>query len=336
MSNKTITEPLPNNTSQSRTWWARFNKINGRILAITSKKINNSLIENNSDELIAEIDNPVCRDILRGKTNKKNYAILWDFNNERWNLDVKSTTLLIRPSDNKLTPIKLENPKDICDIHITIFKQDQTIFVSANLKNIAETMNLADIGYISTSESKLLDLFITKKNDPDYLVHVIPIDPEKLLNQQNLLIKLPEKINKIIDWDNVSIYTKPVFKHYGLDIRSNSVKNDIVNSQKKILYSVNYDKSESDINIYVDNGSLCVKSKLTENQIFYFGGKTKFKIIYCEQYIDNLIGKLEFDVAILSGPKEIKLPLPKDWPANPLLVHRNKKIRISYTGEKNA
>ena len=332
MNNETILKPLPSREKSSRTWWVLFNKINGKISTISPRKINQGVIKND-DELIAEVNNPVCKDILKGKKNKNKYSVLWDFKNECWNLDIKSTTLVIRPNDNKLTPIDIGNPKEACDIHITFFRQDFTLLISANLKNIAETMNLADIGFISTSENKLLDLFITKRNDPDYLVHIVPVNPEELLNQQRILVKLPQEINKVIDWDNISIYTKPVFKTYGLDVYNGSGLQDSESRNKRVLHVGNFTRESSDINIYIHNEELYIDSKLTDTQMSYFGGKTKFNILVCDQEIDNLIGNLELNVSTLCGRKEYKLPIPKNWPKTPLLVHRNKKIKVSYTGD---
>lgn len=332
MSSETIIEPLLSKVA--RTWWVRFQKHNGKLISITPRQINDSILDKN--ELLAEVNNPVCRDIIRGSKSKKDYAILWDFKNECWCLDVKSTTLELKPVDNKLRPIPESTAKEVCDLHVTLYKNDRTVLVYANLRNITESMNLADISFISASESKLLDLYITKKNDPDYLVHIINVDAEQLINYERTLVTLPEDISKIIDWDNISIYTKPVFQNYGLEIRRGNGKDSQVNSDKHTLYSANYQEEESDINIYVLNDKLCFDSKLNENHIHYFGGRTKFNVLVCDQQIDHFVGNIELDVAAICGERIYKFDLPDDWPDNPLIVHRNKKVRISYTGEKNA
>jgi hypothetical protein len=331
MNNETITEPLPSKTA--RTWWVKFQKQNGKLISVTPRKVNSSILEDT--ELLAEVDNPVCRDIIKGRKSKKDFAVLWDFKKECWSLDVKSTTLKLKPNDNKLTPISESIPKDICDLHVTLYKKDRTVLIYANLNNIIESMNLADISFISESESKLLDLYITKKNDPDYLVHIVNVNAQQLIKYERTMVTLPSEISKIIDWDNISIYTKPVFKNYGLEIRRGAGKESQIDTDKYCLYSANYQESESDINIYVLNDKLVFHSNLNENHLQYFGGKTKFNILVCDQEIDRFVGNIELDVVALCGDRDYKIDLPQDWPQNALIVHRNKKVRLSYTGERN-
>lgn len=332
MSSETITEPLPNKSK--RTWWVRFQKLNGKLVSITPKKYSSDLL--GKDELLAEVDNPVCKEILRGHKSKKEYAILWDYKNDCWNLDKKSTTLNLKPTDNKLFPIQEYLDKDLCDLHVTLYTQDRTVLIYANLRRIAESMNLADISYISTTESKLLDLYITKKNDPDYLVHVLHVDAKKLINNERYMLNLSSDINKIIDWDNISIYTKPVFRNYGFDIRKGSGKNVKNKSNNHILMSSNFDKENADINIYIHNDKLCFGSAFNENHINYFNGKTKFNMLVCDQTVDHFVGNIELDVTLLCREKVYMMDLPDFWPADPLIVHKSNQVRISYTGEKDA
>ena len=284
--------------------------------------------------MVAEVDNPICRDIVKGKVRKNKFAVLWDYKNERWNLDVKSTTLVIRPHGNKLNPIQDTESPENCDLYVRVFKKDHALLVSVNLKNIAETMNLADISFISASEDHLLDLYITRKNDPDYLISVVPVDPETLMQHTKILIELPESTAKLIDWENVSFYTKPVFKNYGIEF--NSGKSDVnIGSNHQILRKSNDQAEISDINIYILNDQLHFESSLKENQMYYFDGKTKFNVLVCDQEIDNYVGCLELNTARLVSDRSYTIPRPSNWPDAPLLIYKNRYLRISYTGEKN-
>ena len=335
MSNEITTEPLLSESKKStrpkKTWWVRFDRYNGKILTLTQRKISEYTPET---EMVAEVDNPICRDILRGKVKKTNYAVLWDFKKECWNLDVKSTTLVITPRDNKLKPIRDDVSPENCDLYVRLFKKDNSLLVSVNLKNIAETMNLADIGFISTTANNLLDLYLTRKNDPDYLVQIVPVNAEQLISDTKMLIKLPEDITRVIDWENMSVYTKPVFKTYGIEYSSGYTKQDIGESNT-ILKKAEFDSKISDINIYVVNNEIYFDSSLRENQMYYFDGRTKFNIVVCDQEIDRYVGCLELNTARLCSDKKYVIPKPENWPERPLLIYKNKYLKMSYTGEKN-
>ena len=334
MSSETIIEPLQNESKRStkkRTWWARFDRYNGKILTLTPRKLSDF---NPDTEMVAEVDNPICRDILRGKVKKTDYAVLWDYKTETWNLDVKSTTLVIKPRDNKLKPARDDLSPENSDMYLRIFKNDYAILVSVNLKNIAETMNLADIGFISTSGKNLLDLYLTRKNDPDYLIEVIPINTEQLINDTKILIKLPESITRVIDWENMSVYTKPVFKNYGIEY-SVGHSNENISSSNTILKTATNSQKTADINIYVDNDQIHFESTLRENQMYYFDGRTKFNIMVCDTEIDRYVGGLELNTARLISNQKYSIPKPASWPDRPLLIYRNKYLRLNYTGEKN-
>lgn len=335
MNNETITEPSPSKTPAKRTWWVTFNKDNGKILSVTPRR--SPGIDLKENQLLAEIDNPVCRDIVKGKVSKNKYAIMWDHETDSWSLDKKSNTLKLTPTHHKLLPMQENNIYDVCDLHVTVFKKDFMLLVNVNLKNIKINMNLSDIAYISSSSTKLLDLYITRKNDPDYLIHIIPIDAEQLIKNQAMVVSIDQDANKIIDWNNVSIYTKPVFKNYGMEIKAGSGANsDKALNKKKTIYKNEIIDDNTDINIYtVNDGTVRVVSNFNKDQFGMFGGKTKFNIIVCNNNIDMLVGGLELDVAALTSGKEIKIERPDFWPDQPLLLHRLKKIKLSYTGEKN-
>jgi hypothetical protein len=333
MNTETITAQHSNQLPKSnRKWWVKFSKNNGRILTLTPREIKDYA----DTELVVQVDNPICRDILKGTANKNNYAILWDYKSEEWKLDVKSTTLVMRPRDNKLVPIQTNKSPDICDMYLKVFKNENTILVSVDLKNIAETMNLADIHFISSEdESHLLNIFLTRKNDPDYLITSIPISAEELIKEEKLLIELPEDVVKLIDWENTSVYTKPIFSTYGMEYSNSQVKT-ISEKNFLVIRKSTATPEFCDINICIVNGKLEIKSSLAENQIYYFKGKTKFNLLVSDAEIDRFVGNIELNTAKLCSKDVHYIPIPDFWPDRPILTFKSKYATVSYTGEQDA
>ena len=197
------------------------------------------------------------------------------------------------------------------------------------------TMNLADIQLISGAEgTSLLDIFLTKKNDPDYLIACLPVNALDLIQEEKVLIELPDDIIKLIEWDNISIYTKPIFDNYGLEYsvgktappRNNSV--DITQAQNNPEYC--------DINMYVVNKNLVVKSLLTDNQLYYFRSLNKFNIVVSDTEVDRYVGNIELSTIDICNGVTQYIPLPAFWPDRPILTFKSNYATISYTGENNA
>lgn len=316
--------------SYKKTWWVKFDKFNGRIITVTQRQIK----EFQDSEEVAQIDNTLCRDILKGRVNKNNYAIFWDYKTEEWKMDVKSTTLVLKPRDNKLLPIQLDRSPEYSDLYLRVFKKENIIMISVDLKNIAETMNLADINFISNDDSNLLDIYLTRKNDPDYLIDIIPVSAEQLIKNTRMIVELSEKTAKLIDWENTSIYTKPVFKNYAMEYVSGNVEST-VDKSSKTLKQAQPTTEGSDINIYIDNDKLCFNSALSENQLYYFGSKPKFNLTVSDGEIDRFVGVLELSTIKLCSNQTYTIKKPSNWPQNPVLAYKNKHVTISYTGEKN-
>lgn len=69
-----------------------------------------------------------------------------------------------------------------------------------------------------------MDIYITKKNDPDYLIDSISVNPLELFQTGKQVTDLNEEITSQVDWSEISLYTKPVFKKISVGTRSNTCK----------------------------------------------------------------------------------------------------------------
>ncbi len=307
-----------------RIYYIVFEKDSGKI-----KSISNTPKEVTDENLLqAESWNPVCKRIIKGKASLKRYGMIWDLVNEVWDIDYRSTTLVIEAKHNKLIPFEFDADPTATEIYAKIFYEDAKILIEANKRNIRGLKNLSDITEIATSENKLLDIYVTKKNDPDYLISSIEVDPLTLFKHGKQVLDLPIAINQSADWSNISLYAKTVFNNYGWGIESRIRQTQDFLGTKKILQQQVQDKSN--ININVVNNVAYIHSEIRDSELYYFDGRKHLRFVVCDNNIDNLVGAFEVPVGSLLQ-SDSKINLNFKWPDNPLVVFRNNYITVSTT-----
>ena len=131
MATKTLIESQKN--VKPRSYFIVFERDTGKIL-----RINNSVVDiNNSDHIQVETENPICKKLVKGEASLKKYGIIWDIVNEKWDIDIRSTTLIIESKHNKLTPFIKNLDPTTSEIFVNVFYDDERIVVEANRKNIS-------------------------------------------------------------------------------------------------------------------------------------------------------------------------------------------------------
>ena len=323
MDTETLIKPQKND--KPRSYFVVFDKDTGKILRINAS----AMVVNNTAHIQTESTNPICKRLANGTASLKKHGIIWDVVNEKWDVDVRSTTLVIESKHNKLTPFIKNMDPTTSEIFVKIFHDGTKIVVEANRTNISSIKNLSDISAISTTDDTLLDIFVTKKNDPDYLIKIINIDPLTLFQTGSQTVDLKNQINEQVDWQNISLYAKSVFNNYGWSLLSPD--NVISIKTNRILQRSNVNDKNS-ININVVDNVMQVTSKIEESQLYYFEGKNKLKVVVCDEHIDNLVGGFEMSVNQLLQDTH-KLNINFNWPKNPLLLYKNNYLSISTEGD---
>jgi len=320
MATETLTRPQQN---VKHTYYVVFNdqgkifKINGTAPAVITEGMNQ-----------IETTNPACAKIIQGKASLKKYGMIWDVIKEKWDIDLRSTTLIIESKHNKLLPFTQDIIPDDAEIFVKAFYNSSKVLVQANKYKIKSSKNLGDITEISTKETNLLDIYITRKNDPDHLISTIEIDPLLLFKEGVQVIDLGTNITKKVDWNNISLYTKQVFNDYGWSLTSTmSTNKDGLN---KIVQS-SKTKTKTDINIKVVDNTLNITSELNESQLYYFGGKNSLKVVVCDTVVDNFVGAFEIKADALIRNKA-DTTINFKWPKKPLLIYKNNYLTVS-TGD---
>ena len=273
----------------------------------------------------AECTDPICNQLIKGNTSFKKYGMIWDLLNNKWEISKLSTTLVIETKDNKLIPFKRDvNPASV-DLFVSIFYNSNKILIEANIASIRKSKNLKTISEISLNETDALDIYITKKDDPDYLVHTIDINPKELFTTGKQVVEVDDSINKTLDWSNISLYSKHVFQNYGWTLSSyqiEKVKNDYVLQQSTDTDNLSH------ININIVDNKLYFTNRLSVSDKHLLASIKRFKFIVCDETPDVLVGAFEIDRQQLDK-KEFDLEIDFDWPKNALLLHKYNNITIT-------
>ena len=320
MDTETLTKPQQN---VDRTYFIVFDN-DGNI-----RKINSTPMAELNDNTLTQIQStdPICKKLIKGEASVKKYGIIWDLVNEKWNISKRSTKLILEAEDNKLIPFSTDTNKKNTEIFVSVFYNDNTAVVYANANRIKSIKNLSDIKEITTKETEILDIYITKKNDPDYLITVLKLNPLELFRNGSQVIDLNNEITKHVDWQNISMYGKTVFNNYGWNLLDSQYSAPSL-STNTILQSSNTTERNS-ININVVDNMLHIKSQLTTDQDYYFEGYRNLKILVCDSSPDKLVGSIEVPVDILLDKKTYNTKIKFKWPKKPLLLYKNNYITIS-------
>lgn len=310
-----------------RKYYIVFDKHSGKIKTISNSP---NAIKDPENLMEAESWNPVCKRIIKGQASLKRYGMIWDLVNETWDIDFRSTTLIIEAKHNKLIPFNFGMDPTATEIFAKVFYEDGKILIEANKQNIRGLKNLSDITEIASSENKLLDIYITRKNDPDYLISSINVDPLTLFKHGKQIVDLPLAVNESADWANISLYAKTVFNNYGWSLAKSIVHTQDFLGTNRVLQSNVEEKSN--ININVVNNIAYIDSDIKDSELYYFKGKKELKFVVCNHSIDHLVGAFEVPVAeILQNKSQVNLSFK--WPEDPLIVFKNNYVTVSTNGE---
>ena len=323
-----VTETLTSKQQNDnlRSYFVVFDTHSGKI-----HKINNSYVKTVDDaHTQIETVNSVCNDIIKGKKSLKKYGMVWDIINEKWDIGKRSTTLIIESTHNKLIPFDKNIDPSTAEIFVKVFYDARKIVVEANRENITSIKNLSDITEISTTETNLLDIYVTRKNDPDYLINTINVDPLTLFKRGRQNIFLKDSLSTHVDWENISLYAKSVFNTYGWSVQSINTGAASTGTHKVVQQSNVEDSFNININV-VDN-VMNIESKLTLAENYFFGGRNKMRFVVCNNHIDNLVGAFEVSTEqLLQDTSTVNINFK--WPDNPILLYKNNYLAVSTHGE---
>jgi len=327
----TDTETILENSDLKPRWWIKFNSDTGRILRITPREIRDS---NDAVLKIIKTDSEICSEILGGKLSLKSCGMIWDIETAEWSIEKRTNNLVLRNLSGQLFQIRGTDPVK-SDISLNIYKDTNTLEVKVNLSIIKQTMNLMDIETVSRTEDALLNLYFTKLNDPDYLIAIAEIDPMLLFKKRSVLIHLDE-VAKYADWNNISIFTRPIFRKYSLEISDKRVETAFTQDKRNILQTV-ITKEKTDAHLYKvpNKEKLKILSEVQKDQDYVYESKKTLQFLVFNSNIDELVGGFTVNIDELKINNTLTVDIPFRMPRDPLILYKNKYLSVNYLGDNN-
>jgi len=332
MASKPISRSEINEHDVKRSWWVKIVEETGRILSISSRPIRPDILE---DTFVFECWNTLCGDILQGKIAKKWVGAVYDIEDKTWNIAVRGKNLVIEVLGNKLHEVDNSLTPNNSDVYLKIFEKENKIQVAVNLQNIKRTMNLMDIESVRKADGALLNLYFCGKNDPDYLISSVEMDPFILFSKGNVIIDMPEvSLNR--DWKDISIYTRPIFHKYGFEVTSDRFDSNTRLSSSTVLNKAYHNRDGAHLTVYKDGpNSVRFYREIKEDQEYVVQGLKHLSLIVCDKDPDNYVGGVTIPGDVIREKDNFQIQTDFTWPKEPLIVFKNKNIKINYLGEKN-
>ena len=174
-----------------------------------------------------DIDDPavVVTRIVADKIlkNTSEYMIVFDKDTNTIQPTKKSEVIKLLKPESKLFKIKkVDNIIKNVDITITIYKDDSILTLSLNPAIINRTSMPLLMSQLQFEEGSALNLFITKKNNPNVMFKSLYVDLNDFLSESKNIKTLEYYISDIlqnISVDEISIYTRRIFEHYAWQIK---------------------------------------------------------------------------------------------------------------------
>ena len=174
-----------------------------------------------------DIDNPfvivtrtVADKILK---NTSEYIVVFDKDTNTVHPVRKNEIIKLLKPESKLFEIKkVDNITENADITIIIYKDDSTLTLSLNSAIINKTSMPLLMSQLQFEEGSALNLFITKKNNPNAMLKSIYVDLNDFLSESKNIKTLEYYISDILQntsVDEISIYTRRIFEHYAWQIK---------------------------------------------------------------------------------------------------------------------
>jgi len=324
MNNKRIIDSKPSDIK--RTWFVKFNEKSGKTLRVSGKSMKE---DPHNGILVTETQNQeLVSGLTSGKIDKSIIGIIWDPVNEKYDLGKKSNTLQIRELDNRLLKITDSNPT-AKDIYIQFYKDPGILDISIDIRVVQQHFNLGDIHEISNTSSHLLDLYFTRRNDPDWLIKAVKIDPVLLFRHSRISIDISEIID-ILDIDNMSVFTRPIFHSYGIEFNNKYVETDYSSSKRKLLQ---LSHTEGNAHLYiteVEPGKIKIISDIRPSLSYIFRGIEEQQFLVTDGTPDNIVGGFSLDVQSLLSKKEIYRDLYFKWPEQPTILYKNHFLNVKH------
>jgi len=316
-STETTTNLSQNNKIVS---WIKFNTKTGKIYSIS----NTEIFSNQADIGIIQTTNPLA--LSARKQSLRKFSVKWDLFNECWDIAQDTGVLVIQDLNYPIYEITTNNP-NTSDINVKIFKKLDLLEISANISSIKNSMNLSEIYQIITPSTVNMNLYLADKNDPDRYIATIPIEPNDLVKNGTIQLKL-DNITDYVKWEDVSIHTRKVFNDYSIEFIDTVITKKSINNRP--LQTADY--AEGHIEISNVDGKVIVTSHINETNSYMVSGRNNLMFMVSDDIIDNIVGVFYVSTGQLIKKDILSIDIDFEWPVNPVLTYKNKYLNVTVVG----
>jgi len=153
--------------------------------------------------------------IVSGHVNKNHYCVNYNSENDSIEFMHRKYAGNLQPLESSLyqIPLQTEAIPDP-DIGVRLYPNNNvlTIDIGKSCKNrLTWGITVYDI---KNPQGSFLNIYITKKNNPDFLILQVEVDPIDLITNELVVIELSESILRYVDYNDISIWTTRIFDVY--------------------------------------------------------------------------------------------------------------------------
>jgi hypothetical protein len=244
-------------------------------------------------------------------------------------LNIGTESLAGTRHQNRIEQLKSRDSSDDA-VTVTLHDENKSLMLSINEAVIKRTLGLSDILEVaSAGNERIMDLYLSRKHNPDLLEHTVRVDIQKLFSEKKFLAQLPE-----LDFSDISIWTVPVLGEYSLVHTGHLILTDAVLRPYAVIQRVENSKRPAHVVIQKTDSGIVLKSLMLKSDKLVGVANKRLNFIVSSSTIDNMVGIFSIDTnQLLDQPAPVHIPIDFEWPENPVIAYKNKYLVITYQGE---
>lgn len=316
------------NTETEKQLWVKYQADNGKVVRVSNKVLTSSSSNYHCKKVVAT---DALVKALTGKISVKKLKAIKEIDSDNIYISEQSDQLFLTAISHKLLKITDNNP-NTCDLNVTFHTKKDLIEISINTASIKANMNVSEINELIVNDNTLMNLYVTRKDDPNSLLSSIEVSPEVLFKNKSLFVKVD--LSNHVDWNDISVYTTPIFHRYSVVFNHIETENVFDTTDNKYLQQVKINDNMSHINIMGSGRTLSIDSSyITESNTYILDGKNTLKFLICDGNPDKLIGGFVIKSNDIIKKNRHEIPLTFTMPETPLILYKGKDLKVNYLGD---
>jgi hypothetical protein len=274
--------------------------------------------------------NTLARQILNGRINHRNYMVT--FSDTVDNLDVvkKDNVLRLRNQEQALFLVP-NTRKDKWDIRAKFYTVNHKMTVEINPDSVRQLANFTVRSQLRVENARNLNLYLVRRNQPDYLIEVFEVDPLDLIQNEILSIDI-SSIVKHTSYDNMTLLTRRNFENYHSEVLNTKYlpREKAAGLARSNTIHVAKDYADSHIAFEQADDRLLVSSSIDAKNFADHGLHQQYETFYVVgKTPDEFIGQIDVDATRLrkEGIEHFEMNGLDINDYN--IIHRNDRIRVA-------